>query len=105
MCDSTNDELDVLLERALRAWAAEEAPSDRVWTNIKFGLRERERRGAAPSSWLRRWWMDALALGTDVVMSARIILTPTMNGGDREWTRRLVVVGQSAVSLHLSIHR
>jgi hypothetical protein len=105
MCDSRDDELDVLLARTLRAWAADEAPSDRVWSNIKFGLRERERRGAAPSSRLRRWWTEALALGTDVVMSARIILTPTMNGGDREWTRRLVVVGQSAVSLHLSIHR
>jgi len=105
MCESRHDELDVLLERALRAWAADEAPSDRVWANIKIGLRERERRYSAPSNSLRRWWMDALALGTDVLMSARIILTPSLNGGDREWTRRLVVVGQSAVSLHLSIHR
>ena len=105
MCESRHDELDVLLERALRAWAADEAPTDRVWANIKIGLRERERRDAVPSNLLRRWWMDALALGTDVLMSARIILTPILNGGDREWTRRLVVVGQSAVSLHLSIHR
>ena len=104
MSDYTRDELDVLLERALRKWAADEAPPERVWTNIRLGLRERSERRLAKSGRVRRWWTEAWALGADIVVSARMILTPNLHGGENGWTRRLVVAGPSSSSLRLSIH-
>lgn len=104
MSDNSRDELDVLLERALRKWAADEAPPERVWTNIRLGLHDRSRQSPARSGRVRLWWTEAWALGADIVVSARMILTPSLQGGENGWTRRLVVAGPSSSSLRLSIH-
>lgn len=97
------DELDVLVERALRNWAADATPPDRVWSTIRLGLRERSRRGSSKSGWVRHWWTEALSWGVDLLLSARMILTPSLNGGENGWTRRLVMAGQSSALYYLSI--
>jgi hypothetical protein len=104
MDDNRRDELDVLVERTLRNWASEKAPSDRVWDGIRFGLQERmERRRSRPER-VREWWADAWSLGTEAVLSARIILTPSLYSGDHGWPERVVLAGPSSVSLRLLIH-
>jgi hypothetical protein len=104
MGDYRRDELDTLMERALKDWASKAAPPDRVWTNIRLGLRERRGRAQSRSYRLREWWKEALVWGTGALVSARIILTPSVNGGDHGWTERLVLVGHSSTSLRLFIH-
>jgi hypothetical protein len=97
------EELDVLVERALRNWAADATPPDRVWSNIRLGVRERSRWGSSKPGWVRHWWTEALSWGVDLLVSARMILTPSLNGGENGWTRRLVMAGQSSALYYLSI--
>ena len=97
------DELDVLVERALRNWAADATPPDRVWSNIRLGVRERSRRGSSKSGRVRHWCSGALSWGVDILVSARMILTPFLSGSENGWTRRLAVAGQSSALYHLSI--
>ena len=103
MSDKTRDELDVLVERALQDWAADATPPDRVWRNIRLGLRERSWRDSSESGWVRTWWTEALSWGVDLLVSARMILTPSLSGGENGWTRRLVLAGQSSALYYLSI--
>lgn len=103
MSDTTRDELDVLVERALQDWAADATPPDRVWRNIRLGVRERSRRDSSKSGRVRTWSTEALSLGVDVLVSARMILTPSLSGGENGWTRRLVMAGQSSALYYLSI--
>jgi hypothetical protein len=104
MSDTTRDELDVWVERALQGWAADATPPDRVWRKIKLGLEERSRPDASKSGRLHPWYTGALSWGIDVVVSARMILTPSLSGGENGWTRRLAMAGQSSALYYLSIH-
>jgi hypothetical protein len=104
MSHKTRGELDRLLEKALQDWAADATPPDRVWRNIRVGLRERSRRDSSESGRLPAWCTEALSWGADLAMSARMILAPSLNCGENGWTRRLVVAGQSSALYHLSIH-
>ncbi|HUS71053.1 MAG TPA: hypothetical protein VM075_09825 [Anaerolineae bacterium] len=103
MSDKTRAELDVLVERALQDWAADATPPDRVWRNIRLGLRERSRRDSSKYGRVRTWCTEALSCGVDLVVSARMILTPSLSGGENGWTRRLVLAGQSSALYYLSI--
>lgn len=103
MSDKTGDELDVLVEKALQDWAADATPPDRVWHNIRLGLRERSRRDSFEYGRVRTWSTEALSWGVDVLVSARMILTPSLSGGENGWTRRLVMAGQSSALYYLSI--
>jgi hypothetical protein len=104
MSDTTRDELDVWVERALQSWAPDATPPDRVWLNIELGLRERSRRDSSQSGRLRTWCAGALSGGLDLIVSARMILTPTLGGGENGWTRRLAMAGQSSALYYMSIH-
>ena len=104
MSDNRKDELDVLVERALRDWASHEVPPDRVWTNIRLGLAERVERSPSRSPWARQLWTAAVSLGADVLVAARMILSPSPHGGENGWTRRLVVAGRSSASVWVSTH-
>lgn len=104
MDGNRRDELDVLVERAVNNWVSDETPPDRVWTNIRLGLRERAERGQSRPDRLRQSWADALSWGTEVFVSARIILTPSVRGGDGGWTERLLLAGPSSASVRLFIH-
>ncbi len=104
MGDFRRDQLDVLVERALRDRVCGEIPPSRVWTNIKAGVEER--REHAPSRFERVLDLGSLvlALGADIAVGARIMLTPSPATGENGWTKRLVLAGPSSVSLHYSIH-
>ena len=104
MSDNRKDELDVLVERALRDWVSHEVPPDRVWSNIRLGLAERVGRSPSRSPWARQLWTAAVSLGADVFVAARMILSPSPHGGENGWTRRLVVAGRSSGSVWVSIH-
>jgi hypothetical protein len=104
MDGNRRDELDVLVERAVKNWLSGETPPDRVWTNIRLGLRERAERSRSRPDGLRRLCTDVWSWGTEVLVSARTILTPSLNGGDRDWTERLLLAGPSSVSVRLVIH-
>jgi hypothetical protein len=103
MSDNTRDELGVLVERALQGWAADARPPDGVWRKIRLGLRERSRRDPFESGRVRPWCAEAFSWGIDLVVSARMILTPSLSGSENGWTRRLVVAGQSSALYYLSI--
>ena len=105
MIDNPRDELDVLVERALRDWMSHEVPPERVWTSIRLGLAERVDCAPSRSHWVRQLWTEAVCLGADVLVAARMILAPTPQGGENGWTRRLVVVGRSSASVWVSTHR
>jgi len=104
MSDATRDELDVWVERTLQGWAADATPPDRVWQKIKLGLRERSRWDSSESGRLHPWCSGALSWGIDLIVSARMILTPSLSGGENGWTRRLAMAGQSSALYYLSIH-
>lgn len=104
MSDTTRDELDILVERALQGWGADATPPDRVWRKIKLGLRERSWGDSSESGRLRLWCTGALSCGVDLIVSARMILTPSLSGGENGWTRRLALAGQSSALYYLSIH-
>ncbi len=104
MGDIRRDQLDVLLERALRDRVCGETPPSRVWTNIKIGVEDR--RAHAPSRFERvlNLGFELLSLGADIAVGARIMLTPSPAARENGWTERLVLAGPSSVSLHYSIH-
>ena len=104
MGDNRRDELDVLVERALKDCVSNGAPPERVWTNVRLGLRERATRSPSRSDRAREWWAEALVWTAGVFVSVRIILTPSVNGCDSGWAERLVLTGHSSASLRLSIH-
>jgi hypothetical protein len=104
MDGNRRDELDVLVERALNNCVSDEVPPQRVWTNIRLGLRERTERGQSGRGRVRQLWMDAWSWGSDVLLSTRILLTPAVNGGDNRWTERLVMAVPSSASIELLIH-
>jgi hypothetical protein len=103
MSNKTTDELDVLVERALMDWAADATPPDRVWRNIRLGVRERPRRDSSRPGRARSWCTEALSCGLDLLASVRMILTPSLCSTENGWTRRLVVAGRSSALYHLSI--
>jgi hypothetical protein len=104
MDGNRRDELDVLVERAVKNWVSGATPPDRVWNNIRLGLRERAERGQSTPNRLRQSWADAWSWGTEALVSARIILTPTVSGGDGGWTERMLLAGPPAASLRVFIH-
>jgi hypothetical protein len=104
MDDNRRDELDLLVEGALREWGSGEAAPARVWDNITLGLQERSRRTPTKSHRVRELCLDAWYWGVDALASARIILTPSLRGAEDGWTDRLVLVGNSHGSYRLSIH-
>jgi hypothetical protein len=103
MSDETRDALDVLVERALHDWAADAAPPERVWRNIRLGLRGRSRRDSSKFRRTRAWCIETLWWGVDLIVSARMILTPSLSGTENGWTRRLVMAGRSSALYYLSI--
>jgi hypothetical protein len=104
MDGNRRDELDVLVERALNNSVSGQAPSQRVWNNIRLGLRERAERGQSRPDRVRQLWADAWSWGNEVLLSTRIMLTPAVNGGDNRWTERLVMAVPSSASIGLFIH-
>jgi hypothetical protein len=104
MDGNRRDELDVLVERALKDWASEKAPPNRVWHNIRFGLQERVERSHSRPDRVRQWWADAWLWGTEVLGSARMIATPSLYSSDHGWPERIVLTGPSSASLRLFIH-
>jgi hypothetical protein len=104
MGDIRRDQLDVLLERALRDRVCGETPPSRVWTNIKVGVQERREHAPSRFQHVRGLWTDVVSYGADVVFGARITLTPSPAGGENGWTQRLVLGGPSSAPLHYSIH-
>ena len=105
MSENARDELDLLVERALKDWISHEVPPDRVWTSIKLGLVGRVGRSPSRLRWVRQLWTEGVAMATDVLVAARMIVSPAPHGGENGWTSRLVVVGRSSASVWLSTHR
>lgn len=104
MGDIRRDQLDVLLERALKDGVSAETPPNRVWTNIKAGIEERRRHEPSRFQRLLDVGADVLSVGADIAMGARITLTPSPAGGENGWTQRLVLAGHSTAPLHYSFH-
>jgi hypothetical protein len=104
MDDKRRDELDLLVERALREWAAGETATDRVWEGIELALRDRSARATKRSWGFRQLWQDAYFWGTEVLACARIILAPSMLEVENGWAERLVLAGQSHAFYRVSIN-
>lgn len=102
--DYTRDELDLLVDGALKKWASAEAAPARVWDNIRLGLQERPSLAPSRSHRVRELCLDVWYWGVDALTAARIILTPSLRGAEDGWTDRLVLVGNSYGSYRLSIH-
>lgn len=104
MSSSGRDELDSLLERALRCSVSDQTPPDRVWTDIRARVLGRFRQPHAGGGHLRDLGAEVVALGSGIVAATCIILTPSVHGSEEGWTERLVSAGHSSASLHYSIH-
>jgi hypothetical protein len=104
MDDNRRDELDVVLEGALREWASGAVAPERVWTSIDRTLQERSGRRSASSRRLRHMWTDACYVGADVFTFLRIVLAPSLRGAESGWTERLVLAGQSQSACRLSFN-
>jgi hypothetical protein len=104
MDDNRRDELDLLVERALKDWVSEKAPPNRVWDSIRFGLREREDRSQSGPDRVRQWWTDAWLWGSEMLRSASMIATPSLYSADRGWPERIMLTSPSSASLRLFIH-
>jgi hypothetical protein len=105
MHDNRRDELDLLVERSLKEWASEKTPPNRVWDNVRFGLRKRVERSQSRTDRVRQWWAEAWLCGTEVLASARMIVTPSLYSVDRGWPERIVLTSPSSASLRLLMHR
>ncbi len=104
MDDNRRDELDVLVEGALREWAFGEAPSERVWREISRRVQGLSRRTPSTSHRVRQFCTEAWYWSADLLVAARIVLAPSLHGAENGWTERLVLAGQSHGLCHLSIH-
>lgn len=104
MDDSRRDELDLVVERALREWASGEAAPDHVWERIELALRDRSAQTPRSSSVFRQVWRHAYYWGMDVLACARIVLAPSMQAIDNGWAERLVLAGQSHAFYRVSIN-
>lgn len=104
MGDIRRDQLDVLVERALRDRVCGETPPSRVWTNIRAGVEERREHTPSRFERVLNFGSEVLSVGADIAVGARIMLTPSPAAGVNGWTKRLVLAGPSSVSLHYSIH-
>ena len=104
MDEHRRDELDLLVEVALKEWASAEAAPARVWDNITMGLLRRSCRAPSRSQRVRELCLDAWYWGVDALSAALIILTPSLRGAEDGWTDRLVLAGNSHGSYRLSIH-
>jgi hypothetical protein len=104
MDDNRRDELDLLVERALKEWASDKVPSNRVWNNIRFGLQERVGQNRSRADRVRLWWDEAWLWGTEVLASARMIVTPSPYSFDRGWLEHIAVTSPSSASLRLFMH-
>jgi len=102
----SKDELDVLVERALKDSVSNVAPPDKVWANIRLGVQRRGQQPPAALGYLRRLGAEVMALGDDIGSTARIMLASLyVRSNGEEWsTERLVVARRSAASLHYSMH-
>jgi len=95
MKDSRRDELDILVERALRQWARGEAAPERVWERIELTLRDRRTQTPRGTGGFSQLWRHAYHCGLDVLACARIILAPCVLAIENDWAGRLVLAGQS----------
>jgi hypothetical protein len=104
MDDSRRDELDVLVEGALREWASDESAPDRVWEGIELALRDRSARRTTRSRGFLQFCSDAYFWGIEVLACARIILAPSTLEVENGWAERLVLAGQSHAFYRVSIN-
>lgn len=106
MDESTRSELDILLEGALKGFVSNEAPRDRVWSNIRLRAQGRRQEARSRLGYLRHLGREAIGLGADIGATARILLASLyIRSNGEEWTtERLVVARRSAGPPHCSIH-
>jgi len=104
MGDKKRDELDVLVEWALRDCVSGETPPQRVWTNIRLGVQDRRGHASSRFRLARSLWAEVLSCGADFVVGARMILTTSVMGGENGWTERPVLAGHSSAPVYYSIH-
>ena len=102
----SKDELDALVERALKDSVTNVAPPDRVWANIRLRV---QRRGQQPRSrlgYLRHLGAEVMAWGDDIGATVQIMLASLyVRSNGEEWsTERLVVARRSAAPSHYAIH-
>jgi hypothetical protein len=105
MSDTRRDELDLLLEGALKEFVANEAPPHRVWTNIRRRVQRPGQQSGSGFGYLRHIRAQVMALGSDIGATAQIMLASVyVSGAWEEEIERLIVAGRSTVPLHYSIH-
>jgi hypothetical protein len=102
----SKDDLDALVERALKDSVTNVAPPDKVWASIRLGVQRRGQQPPAALGYLRHLAAEVMALGDDIGSTARIMLASLyVRSNGEEWsTERLVVARRSAAPLHYSIH-
>ena len=95
MNGNRREELDTMVERALREWARGETAPERVWERIELTLRDRRTQTPRGTGGLGQLWRYAYQCGLDVLACARIILAPCALSVENDWAGRLVLAGQS----------
>lgn len=102
----SKDELDALVERALKDSVSNVAPPDKVWANIRLGVQRRGQQPPAALGYLRRLGAEVMAWGEDIGATVQIMLAALyVRSNGEEWsTERSVVARRSAAPLHYSIH-
>ena len=99
------DELDILFERTLRDFVADEVPPERTWAKIRTRVQERGTQTRSSRGYLRHLGTEIMAWGSDIGTTVQIILASLyVRSEGEEWTEGLVLTGHSTVPLHYSIH-
>ena len=103
---SRTEELDMLLERALKDSVSKEAPPERVWANIRLGVQTRGQQPQSRVGPLHRLGAEVMAWGSDIGSTVRIMLASLyVRSNGEEWTtERLIVARRSGAHPHYSIH-
>lgn len=106
MDERRRSELDILLEGALKDFVSNEAPRNRVWSNIRQRVEGRSQQARSRLGYLRDLGREAIARGADIGATARILLASLyIRSNGEEWTtERLIVARRSAGPPHCSIH-
>ncbi len=98
------DELDMLIETALKGSVSDEAPSDRVWKNIRLRVQNQSQETRPRLGYLRRLGMEVMAWGSGIFSTGRVILAPSVYSHELRSTERLIWAVHSSTPLHYSIH-
>ncbi len=100
------DELDVLVERALKDSVANVVPPDRVWANIWLRVRRRGQQPRSRLGYLHHLGAEVMAWGDDITATVQIMLASLYIRGNGEQcdTERLAVARRSAAPSHYAIH-